>query len=116
MIVYILITLLSLLANASIVKMLHTSIQIGQWLEIWQKYLAKWDSEGRVFLAKAGGLCELCFSYWITTILFIPYLVAMMLTFDVAWYVYIGWYLLYVPFGTMLSLYFIVKLFAKRDD
>lgn len=104
-------TTIALLANACIVKILHISIQYGQWLGIWQKYLARWDEMGNVFMAKAGGLCEACFSHALTFIFFWVYLIAMLHVFDIVWYAWILWYFIYVSIGTILSLYFITKLF-----
>ena len=52
---------MALLANASLVKVLHISIQPGQWIDTvfkYQKRLHEWDVNGNVFLSKVGGNCE----------------------------------------------------------
>jgi hypothetical protein len=109
--IFLLYTVIALIANASMVKIIHISIQPGQWLGIWQKQLAKWDEKGNMFLAKAGGLCEVCFSHAMTFIFFWVYLISMVHVFDIVWYAWILWYFIYVSIGTILSLYFINRLF-----
>jgi hypothetical protein len=127
MIIFILYTVIALLANASLAKILFISIQPGQWLDKlldWQDRLQQWDMEGKQFLAKAGGYCELCFSHLITFICFWGYALFMN-TVTGVWISAISpnlivtitinaiWYLVYVSLGTNLSLYFIIKLFKK---
>lgn len=124
---FLLYTILAWLANACLIKILHTSIQPGQWLDSllhWQQRLQQWDMEGKVFLAKAGGYCELCFSHLLTAAGFWVY-VWFMNSVMGAWIsdglhhilpallANILWYFVYVSIGTNLSLYFIVKLFQK---
>jgi hypothetical protein len=120
-------TLLALVANAATAKILYISIQPGQWLDKllnWQYKLQQWDLEGKEFLVKAGGYCELCFSHAVTFVGFWFYLFFMN---DVAgiWVsdgmhnvisavvANIIWYLVYVSVGTNMALYFIIKLFDK---
>lgn len=58
MIAFLLYTMLAILANACIIKILHVSIQPGEWLDKlldWQTKLQRWDIEGKTFRAKAGG-------------------------------------------------------------
>ena len=127
MIAFYLYSILALIANASVVKILYVSIQPGQWLDVllkWQYRLQRWDLEGKVFLSKAGGYCELCFSHFITVLGFVCYAAFMQLAvgewisaglsdmFSVV-FVNLVWYLVYVSIGTNLSLYFIVKLFQQ---
>lgn len=127
MITFLLYTVLAWIANASLVKILHISIQPGQWLDTslnWQDRLYNWDVKGKQFLAKAGGLCELCFAHAITFISFWLYLLFMdqvvgywLTTSIQSWllslFINFIWYLMYVGVGTNLALYFIVKLFRK---
>ncbi len=127
MLLFFLYTLLALLANASLVKIAHISIQDGQWLDSllhWQKRLQQWDMDGKVFLAKAGGYCEVCFSHLLTFAGFWVYVFFMHTAIGV-WVtdsmhnlllsavVNVVWYLVYIGVGTNLSLYFIAKLFQK---
>ncbi len=127
MITFLLYTLLAWVANASLVKILHVSIQQGQWLDKllnWQDRLYNWDIEGKEFLAKAGGLCELCFSHAITFISFWCYTLFMSEALDLwvtaridswllALFINVLWYLIYISIGTNMALYFIIKLFRK---
>lgn len=127
MIIFLLYTMVAWLANAGLVKIIYISIQPGQWLDKllnWQQRLQKWDMQGRVFYAKAGGYCELCFSHVLTFAGFWLYVVFMN---EVVGYwisapvegllasifVNFTWYLAYISIGTNLSLYFITKLFER---
>ena len=125
MITFLLYTIIAWLANACLAKILFISIQAGQWIDKlfnWQNRLYNWDLTGQEFLAKAGGLCELCFSHFITFLSFWSYLFFMqhvlgywvttpVESVPAAWLINIIWYLVYVAVGTNLSLYFIHKLF-----
>ncbi len=127
MLMFILYTILALVANASLVKILHISIQPGQWIDIlfgYQKRLQQWDLKGNILLSKIGGNCEVCFSHILTFIGYWLYMLFMNTIADIwitdtvdnwFWVVFgnVLWYLLYVSIGSMLSLYFITKLFAK---
>lgn len=127
MITFLLYTLVAWLANACLIKILYISIQPGQWLDKllhWQDRLHKWDLEGKEFLVKAGGLCELCFSHFITFggywlyLLFMHHAIGYWITAPVedsitAFVINITWYLAYVSIGTNLALYFITKLFRE---
>ncbi|MCB0697605.1 MAG: hypothetical protein KDC07_09590, partial [Chitinophagaceae bacterium] len=69
MITFLLYTIVAWVANACIAKILYISIQPGQWLDKllnWQNRLHAWDMQGKEFLVKAGGMCELCFSHLVT--------------------------------------------------
>lgn len=127
MLMFLLYTILALVANASLVKILHISIQPGQWIDMlfgYQKRLQQWDLNGNILLSKIGGNCEVCFSHILTFIGYWLYMLFMNTVADVwitdtvdnwFWVVFgnVLWYLLYVSIGSMLSLYFITKLFAK---
>lgn len=127
MITFLLYSIVALIANASLAKIIHVSIQQGQWLDKllnWQERLHRWDLTDRQFLAKAGGLCELCFSHLFTFIgfwfyaLFMSQVVGFWVTTPVDGWVPVVvfnmlWYLAYVGIGTNLSLYFITKLFQE---
>lgn len=124
MISFLLYTITALIANACLVKILFISIQQGQWLDSllgWQKKLQKWDREGKMFLVKAGGYCELCFSHAVTFICFWCYVLFMnsvihyWLTDEVNNIIVkitinIIWYLTYISTGTNLSLYLLNKM------
>ena len=127
MIIFCLYTIIAWLANASLVKILHISIQPGQWIDTlfnYQKHLQEWDLRGNIFLSKVGGNCEVCFSHTLTFFGYWVYVVFMNMvlnvwisdSLEVMWQILlvnIVWYLVYASIGSMLSLYFIVKLFAK---
>ncbi len=86
MITFLLYTMVAWFANASFVKILHISIQPGQWLDSllnYQKHLQQWDLKGKLFLSKAGGYCETCFSHLITFFCFWVYVVFMNTVVDV---------------------------------
>jgi|GEM_PF-1694841 hypothetical protein len=124
MITFLLYTILALLANACLARILFISIQQGQWLDTllnWQTRLQQWDRQGKDFLVKAGGYCELCFSHAITFICYWGYVLTMnaaigeWITSSVnnaaaSIVINIVWYLVYVSVGTNLSLHFISKL------
>jgi len=127
MLTFILYTVVALVANASFVKILHISIQPGQWIDSlfnYQKRLQKWDLTGNIFLSKVGGNCEVCFSHAFTFVGYWMYLLFMNGVVDLwitdavnnwFWVVFgnVLLYLLYVSVGSMLALYFITKLFVK---
>lgn len=127
MITFLFYTVLAWIANASLVKILHVSIQPGQWLDNilnWQDRLYNWDIQGKQFLAKAGGLCELCFSHALTFVSFWCYaffvrevagvwISSSIDSWILSLFVNVLWYLVYVGIGTNLSLYFIIKLFQR---
>ena len=127
MITFLLYTVVAWLANACLVKILYMCIQPGQWLDKllhWQDRLHKWDLEGKEFLVKAGGLCEICFSHFLTFISYWIYLLFMYLAIGywitapvgnsiAAFVINLIWYLAYVGIGTNLALYFITKIFRE---
>lgn len=128
MLSFLLYTVVALLSNAGIAKILHISIQPGQWLDTildWQKRLQRWDMQGKQFLAKSGGYCEICFSHWVSFAGFWVYSFFMNMVLHtwvtdmspnivVTITINIIWYVVYVSLGTNLSLYFIVKLFSRK--
>lgn len=127
MLIFLLYTIIAWLANASLAKIIHISIQPGQWIDTlfnYQKRLQQWDMSGNLFFSKAGGYCEVCFSHLLSFIGYWIYILFMNTIADVwiadfvqAWYwVVFGnivWYLVYISIGSMLSLYFITKLFTR---
>jgi hypothetical protein len=127
MLTFLLYTILALLANACLAKILYISIQPGQWLDKllnWQQRLQRWDLQGKTFLVKAGGYCELCFSHFITFISFWCYVlvsktvIGFWLTAGVdnillKIAVNIIWYLVYISIGTNTALFFISNPLKK---
>lgn len=125
MLLFLLYTSISLIATASLSKIIFISIQPGQWLDKllnWQERLNQWDMDGKEFLVKAGGLCEICFCHTITFLSFWAYALFMNTALDiwvtdnvdqlyVSVVINLTWYLCYVSTGSTLSLYFITKLF-----
>lgn len=116
MITFLLYTLLAIIANACLAKLLFFSIQDGQWLDNllnWQYRLRKWAEKGRWFV-KPLGYCEMCFAHFISLLGFVVYCVFMSVAHLWTlphWSLDITWYFAYVGISTNLSLYFIVKLF-----
>jgi hypothetical protein len=123
MLLFLLYTVLALLANACLAKILFISIQPGQWLDKllgWQKRLQQWDLQGRTFLVKAGGYCALCFCHLVTVAGFCGYVLFTNLVLDtwltvvvdniiIAGAINFIWYLVYISLGTNLALLFIAK-------
>lgn len=129
MITFLLYTTLALLANACLARIIFISIQPGQWLDTilnWQTRLQRWDRQGKIFLVKAGGYCELCFSHAITFICYWGYAIVMQQAIG-QWItthvsnigativINIIWYLAYISIGTNLSLHFITKLYKAKE-
>lgn len=128
MLTFLLYTIFALIANACLAKIIYISIQPGQWLDKllnWQQRLKRWDLQGKTFLVKAGGYCELCFSHFITFISFWCYVLVskVVLSFwltagvdnlilKIA--VNIIWYLVYISLGTNLALIFIAPPLRKN--
>jgi hypothetical protein len=116
MITFLLYTLLALVANACVAKIIFFSIQDGQWLDKlfnWQYRLRKW-AEGNKWWVKPLGYCEMCFAHLMAVLGFVLYSVFMSaahLWVLHHWLLGVIWYLVYVGIATNLSLYFIVKLF-----
>lgn len=120
MMLFLLHTILWIIGVASFTKILHISIQDGQWLGSWQRVLRKIDNSEWGALSKPLGNCELCFSHLITFLSFWCYLIFMS---DLGlWAIHsdgflmnaflnLMWYIIYISIGTQLGLYFIVKLF-----
>lgn len=130
MLTFLLYTLLALLANACLAKLIYISIQPAQWLDKllnWQQRLQRWDLQGRTFLVKAGGYCELCFSHFITFISFWCYVLVSKTVLH-TWFtaaidslalkvvVNIIWYLVYISLGTNLALFFISPPLRKTKQ
>lgn len=64
MLTYLLYTCFFILGYACFLKMLHFSIQPGQWIDKvwnWQDKLRVWDENGSPWAKWLGG-CEMCFS------------------------------------------------------
>src|SRR5688572_27309541 len=127
MLTFLLYTIVALLANACLAKIIYISIQPGQWLDKllnWQQRLQRWDMQGRTFLVKAGGYCELCFSHLISFISFWCYLLVCKATLGTwltdpveNWIITVAvniiWYLVYISLGTNLALIFIANPLRK---
>lgn len=130
MLTFLLYTIFALIANACLAKIIFISIQPGQWLDKllhWQQRLQRWDLQGKTFLVKAGGYCELCFSHLITFISFWCYVMVSKvvlgfwltagvdnLVLKIA--VNIIWYLVYISLGTNLALIFIAPPLRKTKQ
>ena len=123
MLSFLLYTVVALLANACLARILFISIQQGQWLDQllnWQKRLQKWDLQGKTFLVKAGGYCALCFCHLVSVIGFWSYflfcktvlnawLTEAINNFFVSGAINFIWFLVYISLGTNLALLFITK-------
>lgn len=114
---FLLYTIISLLANASMAHMLYISIQDGQWLDKlfkWQYRLRKWNEAGKWYV-KPLGYCELCFCHMAGFIGFWFYCLFMICAdmFPFSGWMWALWYMIYVPLASALSLYFITKLYNR---
>lgn len=118
MMTFLLYTILGIIANACMAKIIHFSIQHDQWLDKllnWQERLRKWDEQGKS-IVKPLGLCEMCFSHFMAFIGFMFYVLfivdAELWPFH-HWWIWAIWYFVYIGIASMLSLYMIVKMFKK---
>lgn len=115
------ITILFILGNASLAFMLFMSIQQDQWIDKlfkWQKMLREYDLKGTasgMALYKVLGGCELCFAHLISFLGYWVYLVFIFLlqTEVRHWAIWVIFYFIYVPLTTNVSLYFIKKLYKN---
>lgn len=111
---FLLYTVFCLFGTACFAKVMHFSIQPDQWLDSlfgWQDKLERFGNKTGAFnalLYKAGGACSFCFAHAISFICFGVY--ATVMCFSGSWPEFesiigqwifnIGWYTLYVSFGT----------------
>jgi hypothetical protein len=102
-------TIFCLIGTASLLKVLHIAIQPTQIFGWWGEKLMQWEREGKLFLSKAGGMCELCYSFWFGLILLPVYVLLVELPF--AWWGNILWCVLYHFISTCLTLYFLTRLY-----
>jgi hypothetical protein len=130
MLPFLLYTVIAILANACLAKILYISIQPGQWLDKllgWQRRLQQWDIQGKTFLVKAGGYCELCFSHFISFVSFWCYvlfaaqvlhtwLTAGIDNIAIAIAINIIWYLVYISLATNLALIFITNPLRRNNN
>ena len=114
-------TILFIVGNASLAFLLFISTQKGQWLDLifnWQSMLRKFDLSGTrkgMMLHKFLGGCDLCFCHLISFFGFWAYVV-FIIGNDAGfrhWWMWIIWYLIYVPSSTNLGLYFTSKVYGK---
>lgn len=121
MIIFLLYTIVAVLANACMAKILHFSIQDGQWIDTlfkWQYRLRKWAEKGKWWV-KPLGLCEMCFSHFIAVMGFIIYCLFVNISGINAlhhWFLWFVTYCMYVGLTTNASLYLIVKAFNSETD
>lgn len=113
-------TILWMLGAGSFAKILHVSIQDGEWLGGWKKVLRKIDASKWGALSKPLGLCEICFAHMIAFLSFWCYVLFMsglglwaihsdVMVMNI--FLHLVWYIIYISITTQLGLYFIVKLF-----
>lgn len=121
---FIVTTLFFIIGNAALAFLLFIAIQKDQILDKvfkWQKMLRNLDLKGTTnstLISKALGYCEFCFSHLMSFVGFWFYL-TFVLAMDSGfkyWFIWIIWYFLYVPTTTILSLYFIKKLFQNGSN
>lgn len=106
MITFLLYTVFFIIGYACIIKMLHFSIQPGQWIDKyfdWQKRLRVWDEQGKETLSKWLGGCEMCTCAF-TSFLILPVYVWFLKPMD-----FFGWWcilIIWLVWGiqTMVSL------------
>lgn len=121
---FIVTTIFFIIGNAALAFLLFMSIQKDQLFDKifnWQKMLRNFDLKGTTkgwALSKFLGYCELCFAHFISFIGFWFYLILVLLLDSgfKFWFIWVIWYFLYVPTTTILSLYFIKKLFQNGSD
>ena len=113
MILFITYTILAFLAIAAMAKLLHFSIQRGQWLGGWQNVLRRIAESKNPSWSKPLGYCEVCFAHMLAFIGFFVYLgfVSWVGVWPFSFWQSAVWYLVFVPISSMLNLYFITKLF-----
>ncbi|ROI05445.1 hypothetical protein EGI16_03400 [Chryseobacterium sp. G0240] len=115
------ITILFILGNASLAFILFMSIQKDQWLDKlfkWQKMLRDFDIKGTptgMAAYKILGGCELCFAHLISFLGYWVYLVFIFLlqTEVRHWAIWVIFYFIYIPLTTNVSLFFIKKLYQN---
>lgn len=86
---YLLYTVFFIISYAGIIKMLHFSMQEGQWLDKlfdWQMMLLRLDEKGYTALSKWLGGCDMCFCAF-TSLFIIPLHVFFLHPFDL-----FGWW------------------------
>lgn len=107
---FIIYTILFWLANACVLFILHVAIQPGQMFEAWGDKLIDWDRRGKLFLSKAGGLCEMCYSFWFSLILspVYVYFVHELWTFGIV--VSIIWFIIYHSIATVSTLWILKNI------
>lgn len=118
MITFALYTAIILLATSSWLKIMHIATQSGMIFGKWQNVLNKFDEKGFTVLYKWLGGCEICTSAFFS-FLSIGIYMAFMYEFKswivTGWVWNILWLTMYWSIGTVLNLYFMVKLFDKNS-
>lgn len=105
MIMFIILTIIAWVANACGLRIIHAFIHMN-----FDDTLLQWDRKGKLFLSKAGGLCELCFSFW-WSLLFSPaylYFISHFVTFNpVMWVI---WFLVYHSIATIATVWTLKRM------
>lgn len=120
MLIFLLITLFFIFGTASIMKLVHFASQRGQILDKafrWQDKLQSWAESGKDAYAKWGGFCEVCFcAFWSVfgSVAYILFLVVVGYMVLPIWAI-ILWIPFYWSLTTVISLYFVTKLFSVGD-
>lgn len=120
----IMLTVVVLLINGCFAKVMHLSIQPGQWIDKlfnWQDKLNQWGTkEGfwNEYRHKSWGGCEICFSRFMGFIGFWVYLILLLILnigFTGSWWIqsimYILFFISYTSVSTVINLFIITKLF-----
>ncbi|RYD50658.1 MAG: hypothetical protein EOP52_13430 [Sphingobacteriales bacterium] len=132
MLIFLLYTLFFWIGTAGLVKVLHQSIQKGEWLDKllgWQAMLDRLYGLGgwRKDLTKPLGECAFCFSHLVTFLCFWFYVLFAhtVLRFWISWpaehlitkiFLNIGWYGLYGSVGTVLSTMVLMDFKKLKKD
>lgn len=121
---FIVTTIFFITGNAALAFLLFMSIQKDQLFDKifgWQRMIRNFDIKGTAagtLLHHILGGCELCFAHFVSFIGFWFYLILVHLLHSgfEYWIIWVIWYFLYVPITTILSLYFIKKLFQNGSN
>lgn len=101
-------TIFCLLGTASFLKIFHIAIQPGQILGWWGDHLMKLERDGHLFLSKAGGMCETCFSFWFSAFMLPLYLIIVDFPFPI-WGAII-WCFFYHAISTTVTLWILKNI------
>lgn len=101
-ILFIFSTLFCIAGVACLLNVFYTATRPGQILGGWGEHLMELEREGHLFLSKAGGMCEICYSFWFNLLLLPLYFIVVDLPFPL--WGSIVWVLFYHSISTIVTL------------